>query len=114
MLSTFFCTRYLVHAEKQALELYSSKIHDDLRHGQFDVLRLIKAADSSQSSCFIWQALELLRSLLKKDQEQSQHPQSFIVSRATVQRSQCYLEAASENLVSVTRKDGNLFLLCIY
>ena len=108
-----FCTRYLLHAEKQALELYNNKINDDLRYGQFDVLRLIKAADSSQTSCFNWQALELLRSLMLKDQQKSKITKSILVSRATVQRAQCNLEAASEKRVSVTNTDGNLFLLFI-
>ena len=97
--------RYIIHAEKQALEFFTSKIYDDLRYGQFDVLRLIKAADSSQTSCFSWQALELLRSLLIKETPKLKQ-KSFFVSRATVQRAQVALETASEEIVPVSSTEG--------
>ena len=83
-----------------------------MRYGQFSVLRLIKAADSSQSSCLNWQAIELLRTLLVDEErkKQQKNQKSFLVSRSTIQKAQYALEAASDDLVSVKVKAGEVKL----
>ena len=103
-------------AETKTVEALTSQVYDSLRYGQFDALRLIKAADSSQSSCMNWQALELLRSLLFKEQQKQQ--KSFLVSRSTIQRTQNALEAASDEIAPVkvdvegAKFNVSLILLC--
>lgn len=95
--------RYIKKAEANAVGRLTIVAHNALRYGQFSVLRLIKAADSSQSSCLNWQCLELFRTLLFQKLPPNQKKQTVLLaSRSTVQRSQNALEAASNELAPVT------------
>ena len=97
-------------AESKTVGHLQSEVYNNLRYGQFNVLRLIKAADSSQSSCLNWQALELLRTLLVDELQKkaNQKLRSFLVSRSTIQKAQYALEAASDVLVPVEVKKGEV------
>ena len=100
-------------AESKTVGHLQSEVYNNLRYGQFNVLRLIKAADSSQSSCLNWQAIELLRTLLVDELEKktNQKLRSFLVSRSTIQKAQYALEAASDVLVPVEVKKGEVKLV---
>ena len=47
-------------AEEKSVARMTHNIYHGLRCGEFYALRLIKLADSSQSSCLNWRALEHL------------------------------------------------------
>ena len=99
--------RYIKKVESNAVDKLTIDAHNSLRYGQFSVLRLIKAADSSQSSCLNWQCLELFRSMLYQKLQPGQKKQTvLLVSRSTVQRSQNALEAASNELAPVRVDTG--------
>jgi hypothetical protein len=105
-------------AEEKSVARITHDIHHGLRCGEFNALRLIKLADSSQTSCLNWQALELLRTLLFKEQQKYQR--SFLLSRSAIQKTQNALEKASDEIVDVTIDKGlcsprtyiSLFLRC--
>ena len=103
-------------AESKTVGHLQSEVYNNLRYGQFNVLRLIKAADSSQSSCLNWQALELLRTLLVDELQKkaNQKLRSFLVSRSTIQKAQYALEAASDVLVPVEVKKGEVQLVFFF
>ena len=81
---------------------FFQKFERELSTGAFSALRVIKIADSSQTSCLNWQAMELLRKLLVA--EGDKNTRTFIKTRKVYQKTQIALEETANKYAPVTIK----------
>ena len=98
----YTANHFLLHSnikshEKDIAARLCEDFEADLRDKAFSPLRVIKIADSSQTSCLNWQATELLRKLIKT----KKYERCFVASRSTYQLAQCAIEEVVSKKVPV-------------